>query len=85
MEETKEIRCLNKKGSVRWVSEHLVKQPNYLERNELTVQHLGENGEPEKTHFTAIKEKKVDQIPQVQDDEFSKMLEEEEKENKKKE
>ncbi len=70
MEETKEIRCINKNGAVRWISEHLIKQPGYLDKNGLSVQHLDGNGKVEKTHFGATKEK-IEQVKSIEDDSFS--------------
>ena len=76
MEETKEIRCINKNGAVRWISEHLIKQPGYLEKNGLSVQHLDGNGKVEKTHFEATKEKK-EPAKSIEEDDFSTVLGEE--------
>lgn len=81
MEEQKEIRCINKNGKVRWISEHLTKDPQYMKQMDLTVQHLDEKGQPEKPHFTAFKETKE---IKTEEDEFSELLKEEETENKKK-
>lgn len=49
MADTKEIRCINKEGQERWISEHLTKDREYMVQMGLTIQDLT----VEKTHFEA--------------------------------
>lgn len=82
MEDSREIRCINKNGKVRFISEHLTKDAQYMRQMELTIEDVSVS----KKHFEALKEKvQEDVITGLnEEDEFSIMLEEENKANKKK-
>lgn len=83
MEDSREIRCINKSGKVRFISEHLTKDAQYMRQMELTI----EDTSVSKKHFEGLKEKilKEEVVPSLsEEDEFSQMLEEENKASKKK-
>ncbi len=87
MKETEEIRCLNKNGKVRFISEHLAKNKEYMLQMGLTA----EDPKLEKNHFETVKEKAVNETKvvlekqeEVIQDEFSEVPEIEEKKPKKK-
>lgn len=56
MENKKEIRCLNKNGKVRYISEHLAKDHAYMLQMELTIQDISS----EQAHFESLKKEKQD-------------------------
>ena len=79
MIEQKEIRCINSKGIIRYISEHLTKDNSYMQKMGLTIQDA-----EQKEHFKTLTENKAPEIAKNDDDEFSLLLAQEEKENKKK-
>lgn len=65
MENKIEVRCLNKNGKVRYISEHLAKDNAYMLQMELTIQ----DAKIEKSHFESLKKEKEEN----KKDDFSEM------------